>query len=154
MADYYADSSVLVKRHIQEGGTTRFRELADPQQGHTIITVQLSRVEVISAFRRRVREGALSAADATQLQADFVGLCQTEYRLVGLLEPIITTACDLLAQYPLRAYDAIQLAAASAANAALVAGELPPLIFLSADARLLQAAAAEGLSIENPGAHP
>ncbi|NNJ13614.1 type II toxin-antitoxin system VapC family toxin [Chloroflexales bacterium ZM16-3] len=134
MADYYADSSVLVKRHIQEVGTAQFCMLADPEQGHTIITVHLSRVEVVSAFRRRVREGMLPVADAVQLQADFDGLCQTEYRLVGLLEPIIAKACYLLVQYPLRAYDAIQLAAALYANAALVAGDLPPLTFLSADA--------------------
>lgn len=154
MADYYADSSALVKRHVQEAGSTHMRALSDPAQGHTIITIQLSQVEVISALQRRVREGVLLPADAAQLQADFTALCQAEYRLIGVLDSIITSACQLLTQHPLRAYDALQLAAALHAHAALIAADLAPLTFLSADTRLLQAAAAEGLTTEDPGAHP
>lgn len=37
MADFYADSSVLVKRHIRERGTDEFLALADPTRGHTIM---------------------------------------------------------------------------------------------------------------------
>jgi hypothetical protein len=47
MADYYADSSVLVKRHVREAGTDWFMALADPATGNTIITAHLSVVEVI-----------------------------------------------------------------------------------------------------------
>ena len=65
---------------------------------------------------------------------------------------MITQACQLLTRHPLRAYDAVQLAAALIANAALLAGALPPLTLLSADARLLHIASVEGLRIENPGA--
>jgi len=152
MTDFYADSSVLVKRHIRELGTDQFLALADPTLGHTIITVQVSVVEVVSALRRHVREGLLSEEDAHQLGADFDGLCATEYRVVAVSALVITQACQLLTRHPLRAYDAVQLAAALIANAALLAGALPPLTLLSADARLLHIASVEGLSIENPGA--
>lgn len=88
MADFYADSSVLVKRHVREGGTDWFSAIADPATGNTILTVQVSVVEVISAFQRRVREGTLSAADAARLSADFQARCQVEYRLVALTAPV------------------------------------------------------------------
>jgi len=149
MADFYADSSVLVKRHIHEAGTERLLVLADPDFGNSIITVQVSIVEVVSAFTRRVRERALAPEDAQQLILDFQSLCASEYRLVALRAPLIAQACQLLERHPLRAYDAIQLAAALTAQAALLAGALPPLTFLSADRRLLQAALGEGLHTED-----
>ncbi len=49
MAHFYVDSSVLVKRHIAEHGSAWFRALADPAAGTTIITAQISIVEVVSA---------------------------------------------------------------------------------------------------------
>ena len=154
MASYYADSSVLVKRHIQEVGTAWFQTLADLATGNTILATQVSEIEVISALQRRLREGFLSSADAQQLGADFRALCQTEYQLVGVTTAVVDRACQLLTQYPLRAYDAIQLASALIANDALLVAGLNAATFLSADLRLLQAAAAEGLSTDDPNQHP
>ena len=45
MADYYADSSVLVKRHVNEIGSGWFRALADPAARNVIIT---SRVSIVA----------------------------------------------------------------------------------------------------------
>ena len=95
MTDFYADSSVLVKRHVREAGTDWFAAMADPATGNTILTAQVSVVEVISAFQRRVREGVLGAADAARLGADFQALCQAEYRLIALTAPVIDRACHL-----------------------------------------------------------
>ncbi len=66
---------------------------------------------------------------------------------------IISRARDLLDRYPLRAYDSVQLASALVANQALVLRKLPPLIFVSADDRLVKVATAEGLATENPNSH-
>jgi hypothetical protein len=41
MAGYYADSSVLVKRHVLEVGTAWFRGIADPASGNMIMTVRV-----------------------------------------------------------------------------------------------------------------
>lgn len=54
----------------------------------------------------------------------------------------------------LRAYDAVQLAAALTANDALVTADLSPLIFVAADNDLLAAARAEGLAADNPNLYP
>lgn len=147
--DYYVDSSVLVKRHVQETGSTRLLALVAPETGNTCITVQVSEVEVISAVQRRMREGALTTTDAQQLRADVQGLFATEYQLVAVSPALVHVACELVQRHPLRAYDALQLAAALTANRALGASELSPLTFLSADQRLLRAAQVEGLTIED-----
>jgi hypothetical protein len=47
-------------------------------------------------------------------------------------------------------YDAVHLACALALNRPLIENEMSPLIFVSADADLLDAAQAENLPTENP----
>jgi uncharacterized protein len=60
----------------------------------------------------------------------------------------------LLDMHPLRAYDAIQLASALAANTKLSVAGLPASIFVSADVQLLSVAIAEGLTVDDPNTHP
>ncbi len=152
MTDFYADSSVLVKRHIAERGSAWFRTLAHPSTGNTIITAQITIVEVVSAFNRRVREATLTRVGYARIRADFDALCGTEYRLVST--SLLERARDLLEHDPLRAYDAVQLAAGLIANDTLLASGIPALTFLSADTRLLNAAAAEGLGTDDPNIYP
>jgi len=56
-------------------------------------------------------------------------------------------------RYPLRAYDAVQLASAIFARSGMQAAGASPLSFLSADTRLLTAAQAEGFVTDNPNLH-
>ncbi len=153
MATFYADSSVLVKRHIVEQGTLWFRQLADPASGNVIITARVSVVEVFSALNRRVREGTLNQAMYVAVAADVEAACAAEYRLIELAPPLSGLARVLLERHPLRAYDAVQLASALSATATLRAAGLPTLTFLSADTRLLDAARAEGLAVYDPQPH-
>lgn len=71
MADYYADSSTLVKRHVHERGTIWLRALCDPTTGNVVITARISMVEVYSALNRRQREAHLCATDYAHIVADF-----------------------------------------------------------------------------------
>jgi predicted nucleic acid-binding protein len=66
---------------------------------------------------------------------------------------VIDLACRLLERYPLRAYDATQLATALGAQAFLAEKKYPSLTFLSGDERLNDAARAEGLAVDNPSQH-
>lgn len=154
MADYYADSSVLVKRHVNEIGSYWFRALADPAAGNVIITSRVSLVEVYSAFNRRMREARLSRQDYDQLASDFASIWMAEYQVVELTAAIADGARGLLEKYALRAYDAIQLASALAAEEALKADGFASPVFLAADGRLLTAARAEGLVVLYPNLHP
>ena len=55
----------------------------------------------------------------------------------------------LVESYPLRAYDAVQLA-----GALTVRRGMPPPLFVAADTTLLAAARAEGFLVDNPLQHP
>ena len=67
MADYYADSSALVKQHVYEPGTDWFQALAEPTAGNLIITARVSMVEVYSALNRRLREAIARTPRSTRL---------------------------------------------------------------------------------------
>ncbi len=153
MADYYVDSSALVKRHVHEMGTAWLQGLCIPTTGNVIITARISMVEVYSALNRRQRETHLNATDYADIVVDFSTICMTEYQLVELTAPVVERARSLLERHSLRAYDAVQLASALIAQDTLLSAGLPPLTFLAADDRLLVAAQAEGLATDNPNAH-
>lgn len=153
MASFYADSSVLIKRHITETGTSWGQTLMDARSGNVIVTSRISEVEVCSAFNRRVREGTLRTTDYANVASDFTVLAQTEYEFVEVTALLIGQAQQLLERHPLRAYDAVQLASALIANGTLTAAGLAALTFLAADRRLLAAATAEGLATDNPNMH-
>jgi len=153
MADYYADSSVLVKRHVDETGAEWVRALCTPATGNVLITVRISIAEVYSALNRRLREAQLDVADYVDLAGDFDMRCTTEYQLIEVTSTVIERARTMLERYPLRAYDAVHLAAALLTQETLQAASLPPLTFLAADERLLAAARAAGLPVDTPNAH-
>jgi predicted nucleic acid-binding protein len=67
---------------------------------------------------------------------------------------IAEAAGDLVVRHPLRAYDAIQLASVLRAQSDLGLIEGPPVVFVAADDRLMDAAQAEGLQTANPHHHP
>jgi predicted nucleic acid-binding protein len=154
MADYYADSSALVKRHVHETGTHWFRSLCDSTAGNLIITARISMVEVYSALNRRQREASLATTDYDDIAADFAAVCIAEYQFVELTSAAVERARRLLERHPLRAYDAVQLASALMVQDTLVSAGLPALTFLAADDRLLAAAQAEGLATDNLNAYP
>lgn len=79
---YYADSSVLVKHHVNETGTDWLLELLDPTANNSIITSTLSIVEVFSALNRRLREAAVDADTYVQIAGDFLAISNNEYRFV------------------------------------------------------------------------
>lgn len=151
MAVFYADSSVLVKRHVAEPGSMWMHRLCAPAAGHTIVVSRISTVEVISALNRRRREGSLSEAAYPVVRDDFLALCRRQYRLIRITHQLLSQTHALLERHPLRSYDALHLASALAAQDRLHAAALPALTFLAADDRLRTAAQAEGLAVDMPG---
>jgi predicted nucleic acid-binding protein len=131
---YYADTSALVKRHVAETGRTWVRSITYPATGNTIFTAQISLVELYSALNRRLREQSINALRYSRLISIINHTWSLQYIVVALTTPVLDTARQLIESYPLRAYDAVQLAAAIHARRTL-----PPqsssIIFLSADTR-------------------
>jgi predicted nucleic acid-binding protein len=152
VSDYFFDSSALLKRYYTEQGTNWVASITIPQARNSIAIAQITPVEIMSGLQRRRRAGQISLPDAriTRLLLDAHVL--SEYKLIPLSDIVIARAKDLVSIYPLRAYDAVQLA--SALEALAHSPGAAPLTFVSADTRLLAAAAAEGLATDDPNAHP
>lgn len=153
MTDYFFDSSALVKRYIPETGSVWVISLHSHQQKNRIFTAEITPIEIMSAVTRRKREGTLSARTARAIRLFLNRHVTREYIAFPLSNNIIQQAMDLQDAHITRAYDAVQVATAVSINRRLTSASLQPLIFLSADNRLLAIAALEGLATENPNNH-
>lgn len=147
---YFVDTSALAKRYLNEVGSAWVLTWIEPPAGNVIVISQLTTVEMYSLLARRLRDGTLSLVNYTSLQADFDYHAEKEYITVPLEKPVLSKAQALLSAYPLRTLDAIQLASAIEAQTTLNV----TMTFVSADTRLLAAAAGEGFSTDDPNAHP
>lgn len=154
MTVYFLDSSALVKRYIAEVGTVWIQALTDAETGNLLFLARIAWVEVLSAFARRQREGLLNGAEVNELMLAFHAHLNHQYEMVEVDVPLVAMACQLVMQHPLRAYDAVQLAAALRVQTALGQAEDSTLMFLSADERLLSVASAMNLATDNPNQHP
>jgi predicted nucleic acid-binding protein len=70
MADYFFDTSALVKRHVAEAGTAWVKSLVRAKAGHTLYIARITAVEITSAITRRqfgkAQEQAMRAACPTR----------------------------------------------------------------------------------------
>jgi uncharacterized protein len=149
----YLDGSALVKRYLVETGTPWVQSwCAVPIQ--TVAVGEIGLVEIAAAFAGKLRGAHITAAQYYSARADLVADARDEYVLVTINRAVVDEAIELTAKYRLRGYDAVHLACALTLNRALVAHQLAPLVFISADDDLLEAAAAEGLFTDDPNRHP
>lgn len=150
----FLDSSALVKRHVQETGTTWVGDLCSEQPPPSILVSRIALTEAAVAFCRRCREGELTEDERDDMIEVLKDLCAADYEIVDVDARVIDLSIDLARHHALRAYDAIQLATATRVNRRLSARGAPPLLFVTADERLCEFARAEGLAVENPNDHP
>ena len=120
----------------------------------SIYTATLTEVEVRSALQRLVRERRVDAARAHRLTERVIQHCTQRYQLLRITRPVVTQAGMLLERYPLRAYDAVQLACALTVQRLMQRRGMPPPLFVAADTTLLAAAVAEGFAVDNPLQYP
>ena len=148
MADYYLDSSALVKRYVAEAGSAWIQSITDSAAGNTIFISAIAQVEVIAALTRRLRpqSAATAATTVAAFRADVQGL----YQLVAVTESVLARAALLAEQRALRGYDAMQLASVMELNATFVQGGLVAVTFVSSDLELNAAATAEGVNVIDP----
>ena len=67
MPAYYLDTSALVKGYAQEAGTGWITSLLDTQAGNEIYTGRLTGPEMVAAFARKARTGAVTPGEATRI---------------------------------------------------------------------------------------
>lgn len=151
---YFLDSSALVKRYVPETGSAWIQAIADAATGNLLIIARITWVEVLSALARRQRDGSLSTPDVDLIIQRFRFDLNNQYQVVELDRALAESAGQLVNQYPLRAYDAIQLASVLRIQPTFATATSTSLVFLTADDRLLTIAQAAGLLTDNPNNHP
>lgn len=134
------DSSAVVSLLVQEKSTAD--RLAQLEQNPSVLIWWATPVECASAVQRLVREASLTSAGADAAMARLREL-ENHWSEIEPVQQVRKQAERLLRVHPLRAADALQLAAA------LVAADFTPeeFCFHTADARLAEAAAKEGFDI-------
>jgi predicted nucleic acid-binding protein len=154
MADYFFDTSALVKRHVNETGSVWVRSLIRAKADHRIYVARITAVEVFAAITRRQHGGHLSAAEAGAILGHFRRHLTQRYRIIDLTPAIFADAMLKARRRRLRAYDAVQLAAALEIRQQRQEAGFGPMTLISADQPLNAAALAEGLTVEDPNSHP
>lgn len=154
MTIYFLDSSALVKRYAVETGTAWVSQLCDPANRHTLLIASVTLVEVAAAFAAKRRSQEMTPEAYGQGMQDFIRDAAVQYRVLGVDQRIVMLGVQLTSRQKLRGYDAVQLAVALTANAALVGRQITPLTFVCADRDLLTAASSEGLPTANPNSYP
>jgi predicted nucleic acid-binding protein len=134
------DSSAVVPLIISLRHSEAMRQLLDADRG--MIVWWATAVECVAAIARQEREGFLTAEKINDV-GDALRELRTRWREVPPSTRLRDLAMRLLRSYPLRAADALQLAAA------LVAAEERPdtLGFVCLDDRLALAASREGFTV-------
>lgn len=150
---FYLDTSALLKRYVQEVGSAWLATLAEASADNTFATALVTKAEAAAGLAAKFRQGGLPLVDYQRAEQDVLHDFAFFYAIVDIDEPLVDLAADLAKRQKLRGYDSVQLAAGLTLNTILVQTQQPPLIFLSADATLIQAAHNEGLAVDNPNLH-
>jgi predicted nucleic acid-binding protein len=104
--------------------------------------------------RRPPRGTRLTPAQASSLLSRFRKHLAGRYFPSEITRTLVNDAMKLANTHRLRAYDAVQLAAALDLYRDWSANRLGAFVFVSADQALNAAATAEGLTVEDPNLHP
>jgi len=135
----YWDSSAVLPLLLDEKQTPATKRVYEEDPAQTVWC--LTDVEIGAALSRRVREG-LTENRVERVRDDW-GVLARRWRPIASLDAVSSRALRLVRTHPLRAGDALQLAAALVA-----CGERPEALpFVCLDDRLRDAARREGFAV-------
>jgi hypothetical protein len=135
----YFDTSALIKRYVEEPGRREVLQLL--RKNECIVSAVLP-IEVRSALRRRVSEGALDEERMPAILKRFTA-DRAFWTVIDVSGEVLAAAETLSAAHPLRALDAIHVASAQLFAARMASSAF---VFVSADIRHTTAAAALGMT--------
>jgi len=147
VALYYLETSALVKLYVFEPGTERLVDLTASSSGNKFAILALAQVEFRSAIRRQQRSGEISGSDADVLIESLRQHSEGRFVVQPFTDSLLDVALALIDSYPLRGFDAIQLAGYLVLRS--ISGAEEP-IFVCADKALLSAARSEGYPVLDP----
>jgi predicted nucleic acid-binding protein len=152
---FYCDASAIGKRYAPEAGTPVVNHLFGAVPHDRLVMLTQAIGETLSILVRRQNAGLLSTATYQQVsQALRAELITTgQIRLRPTEDALVFTSLPLIEQHSINATDALVLRSAlDLANTLRRAGD--DLVLVASDARLLRAAAGEGLTVLNPETDP
>lgn len=144
---YYLETSALVKLYVYEAGTESLLRLTEREAGNRLAIQSLAQVEFRAAIRRRQRGGEIANSAADELIETFRRHSEGRFLVQPISDSVLDVALALVDSYPLRAYDAVQLAGYLVLRS--VSGTDEP-TFVCADKNLLSAARNEGSPVLEP----
>lgn len=150
---YYVDASAFAKHYLIEPGSKWISGLLRRSTQDRFLSAELIGVEVVCAISRAEREKRIGLALRNVLAARALKETHSILQLTETSRQVLGLASQLALRHALRAYDAIHLATALRILSETLLQGLPAPVFVSADANLLAAARAEGLTAENPNEH-
>ena len=150
MRAYLLDTSAIVKHYVPEPGSAWVQRLIS--SGAPIFLAEISLVEVATALSILYRQRILRKSRRDLLWGQFEHDAVTTYRWISMQRSVIYSAALLGLRHPLKAYDAVQIAAAQSLQEDLKQQGVD-LVFVSGDDQALTAAQAEGIAVENPFWH-
>jgi len=159
VAAYYFDANAVVKYYVLEPGSTWIREIVS-EQGTGLVsrtnTVFISDASITACaagfavlFRmNRIRRSTRDRVFQAFIKHITIGL----FRTIPVGTEDFRSAAYLTQDYPLKGYDAVQLAVALRQNTVLALRGIP-FTLVSGDNTLLNAARGENLLVDNPFDH-
>jgi uncharacterized protein len=139
---YYLDSSALVKRYVQEDGSSTVDQLFQSPQ--VLITSSLTYAEIYAALCRLHRAQNMNKQTLTRILAHFEDDWQ-DLHVIDFHTDVRSHVPTIIREHPLRGADVVQLASALSAHERNI-----DLRFVCADHRLCNAATDVGLSVTDP----
>ena len=141
MTFLYLDTSALLKRYVEEVGSDAV--IALMEDAEAVVTSLVTRAEVPAAIAKAVRRQVLNREGAQRAHGRFLNEWP-DFGKVPVTDALVARADTLTWEHGLRAYDAIQLAAALSCLETVDALGAT-LVFASFDHQLRDAARRVGL---------
>ena len=131
----FFDSSAFAKRYVEEPGSDTVAALC--QEATDLALCVICVPEIVSAMNRRLRERRLTKSDYRSLKRHLLEDIR-DATIIDLVPPVVAACIEIVERSPMRAADALHVAAARAWRADL---------FVTADQRQLAAARKAGLKV-------
>jgi predicted nucleic acid-binding protein len=131
----FFDSSAFAKRYVEEPGSDTVAALC--QEATDLALCVICVPEIVSAMNRRLRERRLTKSDYLALKRHLLEDIR-DATIIDLVPPVVAACIEIVERSPVRAADALHVAAARAWRADL---------FVTADPRQLAAARRAGLKV-------
>jgi uncharacterized protein len=145
--------TALIKRYVREDGTGWVCRLTRRSSSTVIYIARITAVEVTSAVARRRKGRSLPSKEASSILRRFRQHLAGRYTIVEITPTLFNDAMRLANTHALRAYDAVQLAAALEINQKEQDAGFAPVTMVSADCPLNAAATIERLAVDDPTTH-